>query len=81
MLYEDVVKPFQDTGYTIITENDDYHILTGWLTDEGEVKSVTIEYKKKINSYAESRLDAKVKIKYHDFKKNKISDNEVCIGG
>nr|WP_263326071.1 hypothetical protein [Neobacillus sp. Marseille-Q6967] len=71
MNYEDVVKSFEDAGYTNITVNVDYDIITGWLTDEGEVESVTIDGEKKFNSYDEFRLDAEVKITYHDLRKNK----------
>ncbi len=35
MNYEDVVKSFEEAGYTNITVNLDYDIITGWLTDEG----------------------------------------------
>jgi len=62
MNYEDVVKSFEDAGYTNITVKVDYDIITGWLTDEGEVQSVTIDGEKNINSYDEFRLDAEVKI-------------------
>ncbi|MBS4194317.1 hypothetical protein [Lederbergia citri] len=71
MNYEDVVKSFEDAGYTNIMVNVDYDIITGRLTDEGEIESVTIDGEKKINSYDEFRLDAEVKITYHDLRKNK----------
>ncbi|MDM5224991.1 hypothetical protein QUF73_02090 [Cytobacillus sp. NJ13] len=70
MNYEDVVKSFEDVGYTNITVNVDYDIITGWLTDEGEVELVTVDGEKKFNSYDEFRLDAEVKITYHDLRKN-----------
>lgn len=47
---EEVVKYFEDAGYTNITVNVDYDIITGWLPDYGEVESVTIDGKRKINS-------------------------------
>ncbi|MBU8769569.1 hypothetical protein [Cytobacillus oceanisediminis] len=71
MNYLDVVKSFEDAGYTNITVNVDYDIITGWITDEGEVELVTVDGEKKFNSYDEFRLDAEVIITYHDLRKNK----------
>ena len=46
-------------------------IVTGWLTDDGEVKSVTINGKKEFDSDDKYRLDAEVVVTYHTLKKNK----------
>ena len=73
MDYTDVVKAFEDAGFINITVNIEYDIITGWLTDDGEVKSVTINGDKKFDSYDKYRLDAEVIITYHTFKKNKLS--------
>lgn len=73
MDYTDVVKAFEDAGFINITVNIEYDIITGWLTDDGEVKSVTINGDKKFDYYDKYRLDAEVIITYHTFKKNKPS--------
>ena len=73
MNYTDVVEAFEDAGFINITVNIEYDIITGWLTDDGEVGSVTINGDKKFDSYDKYRLDAEVIITYHTFKKNKPS--------
>lgn len=54
-----------------VTTNVEYDIVTGWLTDDGEVKSVTINGKKEFDSDDKYRLDAEVVVTYHTLKKNK----------
>jgi hypothetical protein len=81
MNYEDVVKSFEDAGYTNITVNVDYDIITGRLTDEGEVEPVTIDGEKKFNSYDEFPWMQRLKLHITLLGRTKISDNEVCIGG
>ena len=49
-----------------------YDIVTGWLTDDGEVKSVSINGDKKFDSDDKYRLDAEVFITYHTWKKNRF---------
>lgn len=41
------------------------------MTDDGEVKSVTINGKKEFDSDDKYRLDAEVVVTYHTLKKNK----------
>ena len=71
MNYADVVEAFEDAGFINITVNAEYDINTGWLTNDGEVGTVTINGDKKFDSYDEYRLDAEVIITYHTYKKNK----------
>lgn len=71
MNYLDVIDEFKNTGFVNVTTVVEYDIVTGWLTDDGEVKSVTINGEKKFDSYDEYRLDAEVVITYHTLKKNK----------
>ena len=71
MNYADVVEAFEDAGFINITVNAEYDIITGWLTNDGEVGTVTINGDKKFDSYDEYRLDAEVIITYHTYKKNK----------
>ena len=47
-----------------------YDIITGWLTDDGEVESVVINGEKKFSAEAKFRPDAKIVITYHTLKKN-----------
>ena len=71
MNYLDVIDEFENAGFVNVTTVVEYDIVTGWLTDDGEVKSVTINGEKKFDSYDEYRLDAEVVVTYHTLKKNK----------
>lgn len=71
MNYLDVIDEFEKAGFVNVTTVVEYDIVTGWLTDDGEVKSVTINGDKKFDSYNEYRLDAEVVVTYHTLKKNK----------
>ncbi len=71
MNYLDVLEEFENAGFTNISTIVEYDIITGWLTDDREVKSVTINGEKKFDSYDKYRLDAEVIITYHTLKKNK----------
>lgn len=71
MNYRDVIEEFENAGFINVTTVVEYDIVTGWLTDDGEVKSVSINGEKKFDSYDEYRLDAEVVVTYHTLKKNK----------
>lgn len=71
MNYLDVIDEFENAGFVNVTTVVEYDIVTGWLTDDGKVKSVTINGDKKFDSYNEYRLDAEVVVTYHTLKKNK----------
>ena len=71
MNYLDVLEEFENVGFINISTIVEYDIVTGWLTDDGEVKSVTINGEKKFDSYDKYRLDAEVVVTYHTLKKNK----------
>lgn len=47
-------------------------LLQGGLTDDGEVKSVSINGDKKFDSDDKYRLDAEVFITYYTWKKNRF---------
>lgn len=71
MNYLDVIKEFENAGFTNVTTIVEYDIVMGWLTDDGEVKTVTINGDKKFDSYDKYRPDAEVIVTYHTLKKNK----------
>lgn len=71
MNYLDVIDEFEKAGFVNVTTDVKYDIVTGWLTDDGEVKSVSINGDKKFDSDDEYRLDAQVVITYHTWKKNR----------
>ena len=68
--YLEIVEMFESAGYTNIKTVIEYDIVTGWLTKDGEVKSVTIN-QEDYDIYDEFRLDSEVVITYHTYRKNK----------
>ena len=71
MSYQEVVNSFKDAGFTNVKLETKYDIITGWLTKDGEIESISINGKKEYDSYDKVRLDAEVIITYHTYKKNK----------
>lgn len=69
--YQDVIKKFKEAGFENVTLEVEYDIITGWITDDGEVKSVTVNEEGKFISGKEYRADAEVVITYHTYRKNK----------
>lgn len=69
--YSSVENSFRDAGFENIVIEVDYDIITGWLTDVGEVESVTVNGDKKFAKGASYRADAEIIITYHDLRKNK----------
>lgn len=49
----------------------EYDIITGWLADDGEVKSVVVDGDKKYDTGDEYKLNSNVVITYHTLRKNK----------
>ena len=69
--YQDVMEKFEEAGFENITLEVEYDIITGWITDDGEVKSVTVNDDGKFASGKEYRADAEVVITYHTYRSNK----------
>ena len=68
--YSDAMDKFKDAGFVNVKTNVIYDIITGWVTDDGQVKSVTINCDEDFDTYEEFRPDAEVIITYHTYKKN-----------
>ncbi|WP_317855810.1 hypothetical protein [Chakrabartyella piscis] len=71
MNYLEVIEKFENIGYTNITVDIEYDIITGWLTDDGEVKSVAIDGNEAFDSSDKFRPDSSIVIVYHTLKSNK----------
>lgn len=69
--FEDLVAEFEAAGFANIQLVVKYDIITGWLTDDGEVESVTINGDKRFTEEDSFRPDAEIVIIYHTLKKNK----------
>jgi len=70
-MYDAVVQQLTDAGFVNIRIEIEYDLLTGWITKDGEVESVTINGDEKYSAGAKYRPDAEVVVTYHTFKKNK----------
>lgn len=68
--YNDVMDKFKDAGFVNVKTNVIYDIITGWVTDDGQVKSITINGDEDFDTYDEYRPDAEIVITYHTYKKN-----------
>lgn len=68
MNYKDVVAAFKEAGFVNVETVAEHDIITGWLTDDGEVKQVTVNEGKKFEAGTEYRPDASVVITYHTFR-------------
>ena len=69
--YQDVMRRFKDAGFNNIALEVEYDIITGWMTDDGEVKSVVINGDNKFSTGKEYRADAEIVITYHTYRNNK----------
>lgn len=65
--YEDVIKIFEDAGFTNVKIEKIEDLITGWLTKDGEVEEVSVGGNV---DYSEDKwvlADTEVIIKYHTF--------------
>ena len=68
--YADVVDMFKNKGFINVETNVEYDLITGFITKDGSVESITIN-DRDYYGFDKFRLDAKVVITYHTFKNNK----------
>lgn len=67
MNYETVQGKFEDSGFTNIKLEPIEDLITGWLTDDGDVESVTIDGSTEFTSGDWYPNDVEVVIQYHTF--------------
>ena len=72
--YTDIVAELESAGFADIQLVVKYDIITGWLTNDGEVESVTINGGKRFTEEDSFRPDAEIIITYHTLKKNKSEE-------
>ena len=65
--YEDVLEDFQEKGFTNITLEPLEDLITGWLTKDGEVESVSIDGDENYAADTWYPNDVAVIITYHTF--------------
>jgi hypothetical protein len=71
MQHSSVASAFKEAGFVNVTEVIKYDLITGWITKDGSVASVSISGNTKYKANAKFRPDVEVVITYHTFKKNK----------
>lgn len=69
--YQSVKAHFEEAGFRNIAMEVEYDIITGWLAEDGEVKSVTVNGDRKFSAGTEYRADVEIIITYHTYRKNK----------
>lgn len=68
MDYKELAGLFEDAGFVNISYEKDADLITGWITKENSVKSISIDGDSKFSEDASYRIDAEVVITYHAFK-------------
>lgn len=69
--YQDIMKVFKEAGFNRISFEVEYDIITGWITDDGEVKAVSVNGDNWFFAGDDYRADAEIVITYHTYRKNK----------
>ena len=67
--YEDVVKQFESAGFKDVTTREVPDLITGWLTKDGDVDTVSINGDTEYSSSQWYPQDASVVVAYHTFAK------------
>lgn len=73
--YQDVVKEFEENGFTNIKTETIDDLITGWLTKEGEVESVSVDGDVDYSPDDWYPNDTEVVITYHTFSKDSDIEN------
>lgn len=74
--YQDVVTLFEEAGFTNIELDKIEDLITGWLTKDGSVESVSIGGDTDYSTSQWYSKDSKVRISYHTFPENKEQGKE-----
>lgn len=74
--YEDVAIQLHQSGFTDITLKGEGDLITGWLTSENSVDSVSINGVDNFSSGRWFPADARVVIRYHSFYKEEFAYGE-----
>ena len=69
MNYLELEQLFRDAGFEYITEQTQEDLITGWITKDGSVESVSINGETSFSEDASYRVDAEIIITYHTFGK------------
>lgn len=71
MSFNELEELIREAGFVNINFQVEYDLITGWITEDGLIKSVTINGEDDFEENSEYRPDVEIVITYHTFKKNK----------
>ena len=69
MNYLELEKLFREAGFEYITLQTQEDLITGWITKDGSVESVSINGETSFSDSASFRVDAEIIITYHTLSK------------
>ena len=69
--YHEVAQQLQSLGFTEIYERSIKDLITGWVTKDGSIESVTIGESSTFKKNTVYKYDVKIVIEYHTFKSKK----------
>ena len=68
MNYTDLVGKLENAGFVNVTTIPDCDLITGWITKDGSVESIKIDYDENFSQNDLFRPDVRIYITYHTFK-------------
>ncbi len=72
--YEDVVRELEDAGFTNVNLNVLDDLITGWMTEDGEVEQVEVDGTTTFSTDSKYDKDVKIIVTYHTFPQSKTED-------
>lgn len=77
--FEEVKTYFEDSGFINISVKKDEDLILGFLHDEGDVESVTINGNSSFEATSSFKPEAKVVITYHAYQPEFVDDEEDAV--
>lgn len=68
---EDVAMLFRQAGFAFVEEKIIYDLTLGWLKKDGKVEEVLVGGEHRFKSDSLYRIDTKVEVHYHTFKRSR----------
>lgn len=74
--YKDVIKDFEEQGFTNVKTEKIEDLITGWLTEDGEVEEVSVGGNVDYSPDEWMPVDTEILIKYHTFEEENETPEE-----
>ena len=68
MDYKELAGLYKDAGFVNVSYEKEADLITGWITKENSVKSISIDGDSDFSEDVSYRIDAEIVITYHTFK-------------